>query len=80
MFSKITLDGKKITLPMEFKNLGAEFAGFSKFDFIKLSSDMSPLIIENTSNKTKLFFVHVLLSGTDNVAGVSKVLSTVDLI
>ena len=41
---------------------------------------MSPLIIENTSNKTKLFFVQVLLSGTDNVAGVSKVLSTVDLI
>ena len=80
MFSKITLDGKKITLPMDFKDLGSEFAGFSKFDFTKINEDMAPLIIENVGNKTKLFFITIILSGAESVPGVSKVLTTVDVI
>ena len=80
MFSKITLDGKNIALPMDFNKLGAEFAGLGKFDFTKINEDMSPLIIENEVNKTKLFFLVVMLTGADNVPGVSKVLTTVDVI
>ncbi|EFM40082.1 hypothetical protein HMPREF0379_0125 [[Eubacterium] yurii subsp. margaretiae ATCC 43715] len=80
MFSNISLDGKKITLPMDFKDLGGEFAGLAKFDFTKINEDMSPLIIENEVNKTKLFFLVVMLTGADNVTGVSKVLTTVDVI
>lgn len=80
MFSKITLDGKNITLPMDFNNLGGEFAGLAKFDFTKINEDMAPLIIENEVNKTKLFFLVVMLTGADNVPDVSKVLTTVDVI
>lgn len=80
MFSKITLDGKNITLPMDFNNLGAEFTGFSKFDFTKINEDMAPLIIENVGNKTKLFFITIILSGAENVPGVSEALTTVDVI
>ena len=80
MFSKITLDGKNITLPMDFNNLGGEFAGFSKYDFTKIKEDMSPLIIENEVNKTKLFFLVVMLTEADNVYGLSKALTTVDVI
>ena len=80
MFSKITLDGKNITLPMDFNNLGGEFAGFSKYDFTKIKEDMSPLIIENEVNKTKLFFLVVMLTEADNVHGLSKALTTVDVI
>ena len=76
MFSKITLDGKNITLPMDFNNLGGEFAGLGKFDFTKINEDMSPLLIENEVNKTKLFFLVVMLTGADNVPDVSKVLTT----
>lgn len=80
MFSNISLDGKKITLPMDFKDLGAEFTGFSKFDFTKINEDMAPLIIENAGNKTKLFFITIILSGAENVPGVSEALTTVDVI
>ena len=41
---------------------------------------MAPLIIENEVNKTKLFFLVVMLTGADNVPDVSKVLTTVDVI
>ena len=65
---------------MDFNNLGGEFAGLGKFDFTKIKEDMAPLIIENEVNKTKLFFLVVMLTGADNVSDVSKVLTTVDVI
>ena len=50
----ITLDGKKITFPMTFSNLGAQYAEFNNVDFSKLNNDKAPFIIENTKTKMKM--------------------------
>ncbi len=55
MLSKVTLDGKKITLPMKFKDIGEEYAVFDKVDFAKLKDDMIPFFIEDKDTGNKLY-------------------------
>ena len=50
----ITLDGKKVSFPMTFSNLGGQYAEFKNVDFSKLNNDKAPFIIENTKTKMKM--------------------------
>ena len=50
----ITLDGKKVSFPMTFSNLGGQYAEFNNVDFSKLNNDKAPFIIENTKTKMKM--------------------------
>jgi len=53
----ITLDGKKIALPMTLSSLGQKYAEFANVDYSKLDSSMTPIIIENTKNKVKMMII-----------------------
>jgi hypothetical protein len=53
----ITLDGKKIALPMTLSSLGQKYAEFANVDYTKLDSSMTPIIIENTKNKVKMLIL-----------------------
>ena len=61
----ITLDGKKVSFPMEFSVLGQKYAEFANVDFSKLNKDMIPIIVENTKNKTKMLIVDTELEKDD---------------
>ena len=53
----ITLDGKKVSFPMEFPVLGQKYAEFANVDFSKFKQDMIPIIVENTKNKMKMTII-----------------------
>ena len=53
----ITLDGKKVSFPMEFSVLGQKYAEFANVDFSKFKQDMIPIIVENTKNKMKMTII-----------------------
>ena len=54
----ITLDDKKIALPMTFSDLGEQYAEFNNVDFSKLNNDMAPIIIENTKTKMNMLVLN----------------------
>ena len=53
----ITLDGKKVSFPMEFSVLGQKYAEFANVDFSKFNKEMIPIIVENTKNKMKMTII-----------------------
>ncbi|EFM40076.1 hypothetical protein HMPREF0379_0119 [[Eubacterium] yurii subsp. margaretiae ATCC 43715] len=69
MFNKITIDGKKITLPMTFEDLGKEYKEFENIDYIKISEENQPFIIKNTKNNYYIKVVSLVL--IDNVGNES---------
>lgn len=54
LMEKITLDGKKVTLPMKFVDLGEEYAIFDKADFSWVTGDMHPFQIVDVKTNNKL--------------------------
>ena len=52
MFKKITLDNKKITLPMSFAQLGGEFRDFKNGDYKSLSDNNAPITFKDSNNNT----------------------------
>lgn len=52
MFKKITLDDKKINLPMSFPELGKEFRDFKNMDVSGLTDDNAPVTITNEDGNT----------------------------
>ena len=52
MFKKITLDGKKITFPMSFAQLGEEFRDFKNGDYKSLTDNDSPITFKDSNNNT----------------------------
>jgi hypothetical protein len=52
MFKKITLDGRKITLPMSFGELGKEFRDFKNMDISDFTDDNAPISITNSEGNT----------------------------
>jgi len=50
MFKKITLDGKKINLPMSFAELGKEFRDFKNIDYSSLTDDVTPVTARDSNN------------------------------
>lgn len=65
MFNKITIDGKKITLPMTFEDLGKGYKEFENIDYIKISEQKQPFIIKNTKNNYYIKVVNVELIHND---------------
>ena len=65
MMKKLTLGGKKITLPTTFTSLGANYGEFDKFDYLKLNKDEKVVVLENTKNKANLLFETTSLKITD---------------
>ncbi len=65
MFNKITIDGKKITLPMTFEDLGKEYKEFENIDYIKISEQKQPFIIKNTKNNYYIKVVSSVLIHND---------------
>ncbi len=63
MFLKATLNGKKISFPMKFKDLGEEYAVFDKIDFTKLDEDMSAFTITDRNTKNKIACLINLIEG-----------------
>lgn len=55
MLSKVTLDGKKIALPLKFTDIDEEFAVFDNVDFTKLTDDMYSFTITDIKSGNKLF-------------------------
>ena len=70
----ITLDGKKVSFPMEFSVLGQKYAEFANVDFSKLNKDMIPIIVENTKNKTKMLIVDTELEISKDMGYKEKVI------
>ena len=52
MFKKITLDDKKINLPMSFPELGKEFRDFKNMDVSGLIDDNALVTITNEDGNT----------------------------
>lgn len=52
MFKKITLDDKKVALPMSFAQLGGEFRDFKNADYKNLSDDYSPITFKDSNSNT----------------------------
>ena len=52
MFKKLTLDGKKITFPMSFAQLGEEFRDFKNGDYKSLTDNDSPITFKDSNNNT----------------------------
>ena len=50
----IKLDGKNISLPMTFADLGKQYEEFDNFDYSKLNSSEKNIILENTNNKMSM--------------------------
>ncbi len=65
MMKKLTLGGKKITLPTTFTSLGANYGEFDKFDYLKLNKDEKVVVLENTKNNANLLFETTSLKITD---------------
>lgn len=65
MMKKLTLGGKKITLPTTFTNLGTNYGEFDKFDYLKLKKDEELVVLENTKNNANLLFETTSLKITD---------------
>ena len=63
MFNKITIDGKKITLPMTFEDLGKEYKEFENIDYIKISEQKQPFIIKNTKNNYLMMNYFLIQAG-----------------
>ena len=61
----ITLDGKKVSFPMEFSVLGQKYAEFANVDFSKFKQDMIPIIVENTKNKMKMLITDTEIEKDD---------------
>ena len=52
MFKKITLDGKKITLPMSFGEFGHEFRDFKNMEISNLRDENTPVTVTNSDGNT----------------------------
>lgn len=52
MLKKITLDGKNVTLPMSFAQLGGEFRDFKNGDYKDLTDDIAPITFKDSNNNT----------------------------
>ncbi len=52
MFKKITLDGKKITLPMSFAQLGKEYVDFKNMEISDLTDDNTPVTLTSSQGDT----------------------------
>lgn len=60
-----TLDGKKVSFPMEFSALGQKYAEFANVDFSKFNKDMIPIIVENTKHKMKMLITDTEIEKDD---------------
>ena len=76
----ITLDDKKITLPMTFSDLGEQYAEFNNVDFSKLNNDMAPIIIENTKNKMNMLILNIDAMPMNATMGFDQETAIVDLL
>ncbi len=76
----ITLDDKKITLPMTFSDLGEQYAEFNNVDFSKLNNDMAPIIIENTKNKMNMLILNIDAMPMNATMGFDQEAVIVDLL
>ena len=76
----ITLDDKKITLPMPFSDLGEQYAEFNNVDFSKLNNDMAPIIIENTKNKMNMLILNIDAMPMNATMGFDQEAVIVDLL
>lgn len=54
MLENITIDGKKVSLPMKFSDLGEEYAIFDQVDFSAATEKMHPFQIIDIKTKNKL--------------------------
>jgi hypothetical protein len=59
IFNKISFNGKKISVPISFDDLGDEYKEFSKVDFSIINESMKKVSIENIKNKYKFFAIYV---------------------
>ena len=50
MMKKLTLGGKKLSLPTTFDALGKEYKEFKHVDYLKLTNDMEAITIKNLKN------------------------------
>ena len=50
MMKKLTLGGKKLSLPITFDALGKEYKEFKHVDYLKLTNDMEAITIKNLKN------------------------------
>ncbi len=55
LVSKVTIDGKKISLPMHFKDIGEEYAVFDDIDFSKITKDKTNLMILDKKSENWMF-------------------------
>ena len=76
----ITLDDKKIALPMTFSDLGEQYAEFNNVDFSKLNNDMAPIIIENTKNKMNMLILNIDAMPMNATMGFDQEAVIVDLL
>ena len=76
----ITLDDKKITLPMTFSDLGEQYAEFNNVDFSKLNNNMAPIIIENTKNKMNMLILNIDAMPMNATMGFDQEAVIVDLL
>ena len=76
----ITLDDKKITLPMTFSDLGEQYAEFNNVDFSKLNNDMAPIIIENAKNKMNMLILNIDAMPMNATMGFDQEAVIVDLL
>ena len=76
----ITLDDKKITLPMTFSDLGEQYAEFNNVDFSKLNNDTAPIIIENTKNKMNMLILNIDAMPMNATMGFDQEAVIVDLL
>ena len=76
----ITLDDKKITLPMTFSDLGEQYAEFNNVDFSKLNNNMAPIIIENTKNKMNMLILNIDAMPMNATMGFDQETVIVDLL
>lgn len=65
MFNKITLDGKKISIPATLKDLGEEYNEFENVKYSKITNDMLNINIKNTKNNIN-FLVNYTASMEEN--------------
>ena len=59
MFKKISLDGKKISLPTSIKDLGEEYSEFENVEYSKITEDILCINIKNTKNNINFFIQYM---------------------
>lgn len=69
MFKKITLDGKKISVPISLKDLGEEYSELENVDYHEIRKTMLPLSIKDT--KRNVTFIPFLINNTYSVKKIS---------